>query len=330
MNYKGFLPVATIALLSLSACMKDSPNPSDVTKEINVKASIEGLSGVNKPNTRATNTSWENGDAIGIFMKNNGTDLSLSALAINAKYITSGSDAFTPADEDNKIELPFNKSVDFIAYYPYTDELDDRLNYKIDVSDQTNLPKIDLLYSQNLDNINSTSVDLTFQHQLVKMIFNIVSNPETDLTVLSMGITNMNTRADFSLEDGTINNESNPETVLLNLNESKTAGQAILLPTSVLSNNSLIIKFENTSYSIDLSEIDGVNSFDKTTRYTFNLTLKQGEDPTLESVSKSIEDWVDGPHKDITVDEDASDEESGNNESGEGENEGEGGDEGGG
>lgn len=96
---------ALIGMLCITSCMEDRPNPSDVQKEIKVSATIEG-SITSRANTRASNSTWHDADAIGIFMKyNDEAPLSLSALAINAKYATDGTGIFY-ATESNQIYFP--------------------------------------------------------------------------------------------------------------------------------------------------------------------------------------------------------------------------------
>lgn len=301
MKHKISLLLATLAMLSLTACMKEYPTPTEANKEINVKASIEELFGQDKPTSRAIGNSWESGDAIGIFMINNGSTLSLPALAANAKYMTNGTNTFTPT-LGNTVNFPINKSkVDFIAYYPYTTSLNG-LDYQIDISDQSNFSDIDLLYSNNVKGVNSSSgsVDLKFQHQLVKIVLNI-SMDETviDFTELQASITNVNTKANFSLIDGTINNETMPKSVLFNINTDGTTGSAILLPTNDISDKSLIISLDTTSYFFDLSKTVEIKSFDKSTAYVFNVTLKPGENTLLKVESSSIEKWITGASEDI-------------------------------
>ena len=61
-----------------------------------------------------------------------------------------------------------------MAYYPYNISLSD-LIYDVDISSQINLSDIDLLYSDNVKSVNSSSGSLNLQltHQLVKVVINL-------------------------------------------------------------------------------------------------------------------------------------------------------------
>lgn len=308
MKFRIIPELALIGMLSITSCMQDHPNSSDVQKEIKVSASIEGAT-TSQAKTRASNSTWDDADAIGIFMKKNGTTLSSTAFAKNAKYVTEGSGNFSPTTS-NEIYFPFNDDkVDFIAYYPHTNSLDE-LNYLVDVSNQNTLPNIDLLYSNNAKGINASkgSVELKFTHQLSKVILNIsmLDNTQQNFTGLTAQITNVNTTASFSLIDGTLANESESKDVSFNMSTDGKSAQAILLPASSLESMSLVLTLEGISYSLNLSEAKSITSFVKSTKHTLNITLKPGESPEIESMTATIEDWVEGPTEDFIADEDSS------------------------
>ena len=308
MNFRIISVLAIFGMLSLTSCMQDHPSPSDVQNEIKVSASIEGATNVGVK-TRVTGDSWNDGDAIGIFMKKSESTLSLPALAENAKYVNTGSSGFFPA-QSNEIYFPFNDDkVDFIAYYPHTNLLDD-LNYLVDVSDQSYLSDIDLLYSNNANGINASNgeVNLTFKHQLSKIILNIsmADDSDYDLTGLKAEITNVNTKASFSLVNGELSIGSEPKGVSFKMSDDGKSAQAILLPASSLESMSLVLTLEGISYSLNLSEAKSITSFVKSTKHTLNITLKPGESPEIESMTATIEDWVEGPTEDFIADEDSS------------------------
>ena len=284
--------------------MQDYPNPSDIIKEINVFAFIDGSSNYGVK-TRASNSSWDKNDEIGIFMMKANSPLS-SALASNAKYVTKeGSPFFSPA-LSHEIHFPFHEEmVDFLAYYPYKETLDN-LNYSIDVSDQSTLERIDLLYANNVKGVVSSNkdVNLTFKHQLTKVILNITKEEGgPDLDGLKAEITNQNTKATFSLVNGTIDNENEPANISFNVSSDGTIAQAILLPTASLIDKKLMITLGTSTYSYDLGENKTIKSFDASTKYILKVGLKSGIGVTVENVSTTIEDWLEGPTEEVTADE---------------------------
>lgn len=79
-----YLAIAT--LLSFISCSQDDPAEEDVRKEVKVTATFKGLSAARNATTRVTDNSWENVDAIGLFMMKSGVALDQDALANNVKY----------------------------------------------------------------------------------------------------------------------------------------------------------------------------------------------------------------------------------------------------
>ena len=136
-------------------------------ESIKVSGHISGV------RTRATGDSWSEGDAIGIYMVEAGKGLAVeSILAQNAKYVTESDGLFYPAAVDYDVKFPLDGSdVDFIAYYPYG-TISSNFEYMIDVADQADQSTIDLLYADNARGLNKDSsfVDLTFTHQLSKLL----------------------------------------------------------------------------------------------------------------------------------------------------------------
>ena len=308
MKQKLSLLFGIIILLSTMSCMRDYPNSSDASKEIKISASIDGSS-YNGVKTRASNSSWDAGDAIGVFMKKSTNCLS-SALKLNVKYITvDGTSTFSPF-QSNGINFPFqNEKIDFIAYYPFKEELTD-LNYSIDVSNQSNLAEIDLLYADNVKGIdNSTeNVNLSFKHQLSKIVLNItMEEGGPDLNGLKAEITDVNTKASFSLVDSSISKENTPRNISFNVSENGTLAEVILLPTKSLTDKKLLFTLGENSYSYNLSNAT-IKSFEKSTKYTLNVRLKPGVGVALEVVSNSIVDWEsESIAEDIDIDEDTID-----------------------
>jgi hypothetical protein len=304
MNKYVLLFISAFVLLFYSSCLQDHPNELDVKKEVIISAYIESTSQPNKAKTRAVDASWMSGDAIGVFMKDAGNVLSDQALAENVKFTTDGSSVFSCASAD-KIYFPFNKgNVDFISYYPYSDSLDG-LKYNVDVSNQDSQESIDLLYSNNIKDVNSDNVaiNLNFAHQLTKLVLNISeNNTGKDLNNFSAKITNVNTNATFSLVDGSLNITSAPIDVSFNLNVTGNIAEAIVLPDNDLTNKALVITIDGTTYTYDLSKSTTITSFEKTKKCEYNITLKTGQGPTLEGVTATITDWA-TVSENITADE---------------------------
>lgn len=303
--------LSVIGLLIFLSCGQDSANEMeieyDLSKQVKVNAYFYNTLGNGGVTSRATGKAWEKDDGIGLFMKKEGIDLTLNALAKNVKLTTDGTSRFTYL-QDEKVYFPFNKEkVDFISYHPYRSSLDG-LNYMIDVSNQTNLPAIDLLYSNNATGKNSDTqeVDLIFEHQLTKVVFTIVvNNTEKELSGLTASISNVNTKANFSLIDGTLTDKSEPNDVVLDVNSTGSVLQAILLPENNLTNKILVINIDGTTYTYPLISSSTITSFEKSKQCVYNITLNAGQGPVIEYVTATITDWI-TVTDDIEVTEDPS------------------------
>jgi len=75
----------SLLFLALLACEGDVIDPALRGRPIELSAEIEGM------RTRVSNSSWEKGDAIGVYMIPSGGSLSSSVLRGNVKYTTTGS-----------------------------------------------------------------------------------------------------------------------------------------------------------------------------------------------------------------------------------------------
>lgn len=127
-----------------------------------------------EPSTRATDTEFEKGDAIGVFAAAR-DDESVPAqlrpsgnFADNKKYIFDG-EKFVPDGESNSIFIT-SYPIDYYAYYPYA-TVDNPLEFTFHVAaDQESLTESDLMYARNTDGSGKNNIPLTFIHKLSKVV----------------------------------------------------------------------------------------------------------------------------------------------------------------
>lgn len=113
--------------------------------------------------TRATATTWEADDKIGVYMVAEDATLSDAAAIDGAKNIshtvaaagTTGT--FTPTNTAQTIYYPQSGSVDFYAYYPHSTTITDGI-YKINVASQTSLSAIDLMTAKVVNKSKASPV----------------------------------------------------------------------------------------------------------------------------------------------------------------------------
>lgn len=301
-NYPMFL-TALVLMLSILSCSESDPVEEGVRKEVKVTATFKGLS--SSVTSRASDNAWEEGDAIGLFMKGANTNLTTDALSHNVKFTTTGSTAFANSS-DSKVYFPFDKSnVDFISYYPYKDNLNG-LTYPVEVSDQSSLRAIDLMYSNNVNNVNyvGENIQLVFEHQLTKVVLNInQNNSDGNLDGLKATISNVSKDGSFSLVDGTLISTGQLGDISFNVNDTYTTAEAILLPDSTLEGKKLTVTLGQVSYSYLLSNSSIIKSFDKSTKCVYNITIDPNEQRILDkNVTAQITEWI-TVTDDITVEE---------------------------
>lgn len=295
--------ISFLSMLTTLSCSQDDPVEEDIRKEVKVTATFNSLS--SSDNIRTVGNSWETGDEIGLFMKSVNTNLSQDALAYNVKYTFANGNTFINST-NNKVYYPFNnEKVNLISYYPYR-ELLNGFSYEVNIANQSDLSAIDLMYSNNLNSVNSTneSVNFEFEHQLTKVIL-IINSGDTgkELTDLNVRITNINTKASFSLVDGSMCDEDVLDDVFFNIDINKSKAQAILLPDDDLTDNTLVVTINGTLYLYDLSESNPEKSFEKSKKYVFNLTLRGCQVIDLDGLTATIKDWGETIPEDVFADE---------------------------
>ncbi len=190
--------------------------------------------------TRMVDNTWEMNDRIGVFMFKTGqTDVASAAIdnSDNRKYIcssVSGGNVFGPYTENDALYYPQVGNVDFVAYYPYRAVEDYKL--KLDVSVQADPSSIDLLYSNNLKDIEkgATPQTLQFTHRLSKTVFNITAGEgltAADLAGLKLSVEDIASSATLDIFADTLILASNSnKTITANTNPAGTQAEAILLP----------------------------------------------------------------------------------------------------
>lgn len=116
-NIKYFA-MAAVALLSMSACTNEIDEQSTPTGELQpVQFEMTMANTRTVTDAVSRNTSWKEGDAIGIFAYKAGTQ---EAKAINAKYVLNGE--IWKAEVGSEI-YP-EEALDYYAYYPYQEGME--------------------------------------------------------------------------------------------------------------------------------------------------------------------------------------------------------------
>lgn len=252
-SYTLFTFAASMVLL-FTSCSNDDISGADKGLSVPVQFNAEKVS---KPRVRTVKdkdgtTHWKQNDAIGVFMLGHDEKLAASTIAQSADNIEYKVRAeeknLTAGDVDQTIYYPtinLGDKFDFVAYYPYLSSLYE-YSYPLDVSDQSDESKIDVLYvkvnneGKGYDN-KSEAVPLSFTHVLSRLNFTIsagVGYQDADLLGLTVRIHGMATTVKLDLTEGTIDTESLGHVAVLTLNSAAdgklASGIVIPQPTSAM------------------------------------------------------------------------------------------------
>lgn len=282
--------LSLFGLLLLNACdtEKDCPvNPLENGNQVKFQATIGAAS-----STRASGTEWDTGDAIGVYALNGGTTLPSGVYdgKENVKYTTPGTGTFTAATTG--ISFPETGALDFIAYYPYQDVIND-YTYNINVANQLNSAAIDLLYSNNAKGatMSNSAVGLEFKHMLSLLVLNVAAGDGVaSLDGLTVSIRDLKTDGTFNLTNETITTGSTSATITPVGAVSGTNGTvaAILVPGQNLDGATITFSLAGQVYEWTPEDM----ALESGKRYTYSLQLSTTGLVLLQPEA-TIVDWED-------------------------------------
>lgn len=229
---------------------------------------------------------WSVNDAVGIYMTRHGGQLA-SASDIKADNVRhTVTDAATGALAGAQtIYYPADNSssVDFIAYYPYSETgVAADCKYAVSVTDQSRPETIDLLYAK-AENKKRTSgtVALEFGHVMSKVTFNVMHGTgldAADIAEASASIEGMPASATLDLQDGTLTAGSVENGI--GLRKAPVAGKgydatfsAIIVPQEKAGGRRVVlVTKDGVRYEGTLPDSD---VFEKGNHYTYTVTVDE-------------------------------------------------------
>ncbi|WP_312186063.1 fimbrillin family protein [Sphingobacterium sp.] len=264
-----------IALLTVYSCQK--PESKIQQAAIQFTPTIVG-----QINTKATGTTWDNNDQIGVYMLKSGQPLgptSILAQTDNRLFTYNGS----VFQSNAPIFLP-NESVDFIAYYPYKTLTD--FQYPIDLSDQSNPAALDLMYANNAKNIDKSNntIPLSFVRQLSKISINlsITNTAALEANQITVKLPAISTQGGLDLTSGklTVNSTDKKDVQgKVTVNANKTALiEFILLPGEDISGKAIKFLASNgDSYTWTVPQNQNLQHLAAGNRYSFDIKIDNGK-----------------------------------------------------
>lgn len=249
---------------------------------------------ISAPITRATGTSWELNDEVGIFMLKSGGTLATTAdvLAVNKQYQVTGNsqpiddakDNLKPKSEAEAIYLQPGVPFDFVAYYPWkaTASLTDGTKYPVSLANQVagSAPH-DLLYATaSRTNVKSNAISMVFGHKLTNITIQVVRGKGVNAAAYlakQAVLKGMPTVASFDLSDGTTLSDIGTVADITS-SRADAAGnlfELIVIPQTVGTYKSRMISFTGLGKDYLWSIPDGF-TFESGKRYTYRFTITEG------------------------------------------------------
>ena len=280
---KKTLLLGLIAGLAFTGCKNEV---TDITNNT-AGTAVSFTSSIIK--SRATDSNWDAGDEIGVYMQN--ADDASTYLNINVKYANSdeNTDGFT---SETPITYPGGDValVNFMAVYPYSENVTDG-NYTFTLGND--LSKNDIMYaSSTLVEAGTDNVGLTFKHKLSKIVLNIEDENGNPLNNATVSIDKQCKEGVLNMSDGTVAAQGTPlyDEKVNFLGKDNGVYETIILPDEAREGR--IILITTSDGRIYRCPIDNI-SFDSSKKYTFPVVL-YSKDPsvTKPELVPDIEDWT--------------------------------------
>ena len=273
MNKTFFITGAFIALgcgLMLTACSNGdmTDNLLQEPVEARVSASIGSMA------TRAYDTTWENGDAIGI-IGGGYTDI---------RYVHHNG-LWAVEDASGPILFQTPDDVDFTAYYPQGAETTD-----VTIGANTAQRKIDFLYGTGTGGVRTDGVvDFSFSHRMSRLVLNFIAGPGVDLADLSgYTLSGLSMTGSFDTATGTAYATGAASDLTMDAT-GITSSSLILFPQEGYEATlKVALGGQTFTATLNLPMADVMNGLESGYSYSYNVTIKK---EGLSITQAGIEPW---------------------------------------
>lgn len=264
-----------IALLTFNSCQKKEGSLQQAALQFSPTI-------VGQISTKASGTSWEQHDQIGVYMVKSGQPLASSSIIdqINNHLFNYNGSTFQSA---SPVFLP-NALVDFIAYYPYKTLTD--FQYPIDLSDQSNQSALDIMYANNAKSMdkNSNTIPLTFVRQLSKISINlsITNTAALEANQIKVKLPHVSTSGGFDLTTGKLSvNTANKMDIQgkISVHANKTASvEFTVFPGEDITGKAISFTASNgDQYTWIIPQNNNLKNLAGGNRYSFDITIDNGK-----------------------------------------------------
>ena len=252
----------------------------------------EGITFTSSVMSRATDTSFDPRDAIGVSMY---TESGFVENATNVQYTTADGRGFTSTNPMTWGAAGSAETVDFKGVYPYkADAVANGIySFTLATGEGASLSDNDVMYSSMTDvAVGSNNVNLTFTHKLVKVVMQVYDQNRKLLPGATVKINNQQTSGTLNLADGTVEGTSAADATLDFASNPNVEGeyQTIVMPSAATQGRVITITYNEVDYPCPVD----MYAFESGTKIIFSATLNP--DGTVSpgktvTVSADVKDW---------------------------------------
>lgn len=255
----------------------------------------EGITFTSSVMSRATDTSFEAEDAIGVSMY---TESGFVENATNVQYTTAdNSGLFTSTNPMTWGAAGSAETVDFKGVYPYKAGAvaDGKYSFTLATGKGASLSNNDVMYSSMTGvGVNTKNVNLTFKHKLVKVVMQVYDQNRKLLSGATVKINNQQTSGTLNLADGTVTSTGTADATLDFASNSDVSGgyQTIVMPSAPTQGRVITITYNNVDYPCPVD----MYAFDSGSKMIFSVTLNPesgtASQGTIVNATATVENWT--------------------------------------
>ena len=256
------------------------------TKEENFNQT-QGIVFSSSISSRATDTSFEGNDKIGISMTPGNTT--------NVLYSTEDGTNFTSASPITYGMAGNVETVDFTAVYPYKEGSisNSVYNFTLSTSPETPLTENDVMLASATEiPVGSKNVNLNFKHKLVKVVVQLSDANGQAITGAQLKINNQQLAGSLNLSDATVTSTDAADDEMPFAANASISGQyqTIVMPSDPVQGRYIGITHNGNTYTLPVDNQDFVSGKKLSFTATLNVdgTVEQG---TPITVVPSVSDW---------------------------------------
>lgn len=256
------------------------------TKEENFNQT-QGIVFSSSISSRATDTSFEKNDKIGISMTPGNTT--------NVLYSTEDGTSFT-SETPITYDMAGNvETVDFTAVYPYKGGSisNSVYNFTLSTNQETPLTENDVMLASSPGiSVGSKNVSLNFKHKLVKIVVQLSDANGQPITGAQLKINNQQLAGSLNLSDASVTSTGVADGEMPFAANASTSGQyqTIVMPSDPVQGRYIGITHNGNTYTLPVDNQDFVSGKKLSFTATLNVdgTVEQG---TPITVVPSVSDW---------------------------------------